>query len=60
MEVDVSYAMDKFYELIKSLPSTDAGESLTRFASTMPINVAIPALAHLCVILSAQIKVKYK
>ena len=60
MEVDVSYAMDKFYELIKSLPSTEAGESLARFASTMPTNVAIPALAHLCVILSAQIKVKYK
>jgi len=54
MEKSISDAIEQFYQLVNSTQSTEAAEKLTRLAATMPTAIAIPALARLCVLISAR------
>lgn len=56
MEKVIFETMDRFYEVVNSRPSTEAGEALTRVAATVSAEIAIPALAHLCAILATKRK----
>ena len=53
MEKSIPTAMDEFYRLVNSVPSTEAAEKLTRLAATMPLDIAISALARLYVVAAA-------
>lgn len=51
---DIPTAMDEFYMIICTTPSTDAPDKLTRFAATLPHDVAVTALARLLVLTHAR------
>lgn len=51
---DIPTAMDEFYRLVQTKPSTDAPEVMIRLAATMPDDVAITALARLLTIVHAR------
>ena len=56
MEQDIATAMDRFYTLVRNVPSTDAAEALTRQAAAMPPAVAIEALARLYVVAATRLQ----
>lgn len=50
MEKSIPEIMDEFYQLVNTVPSTDAPDALVKFAATVPNDVAMTALARLLVL----------
>jgi hypothetical protein len=53
-DMSIPEAMDEFFNIVNTNPSTDAADLLVRGAGAMPADVAVTALARLYVLTAAR------